>query len=408
MMTKNVDYEISVTEITTIIKRKWKMVGVIMLIFLIVCGGYKAISSKSNVPDTNASIDYERDMTYYEYHLESKNEIPAALKAEWKNICYDRLNNPIFSIDPYNCEYEQIVIRFGGDSGSFDWTVNNWVYKADNQQLFGSQNDTLIDYKSSLVLIRQTENSAETAVQLLNVDGFDTKKAADYLINHFKKCASEEQVEIINISKTSVEGFNQIVKDYQRKNDDDFNAMHAVFANLSDMNGYITQPANPQAEQGNRLGDILKYCIAGLILGMLLGIALAIVDAIRKREIISSRQVRDTFNIELLSDFSSNGESALDVLNANLDVMIGEQSKIALVVDDSVKGRKDLKWVANSDHSFVVCTDIINNPEMIEALNTTDGIVLGIELGRSKLEHIQRIILRADKLNRAVLGFVLL
>lgn len=412
-MTKNAEYEISISDVIALLKRRWKIICILMLAFVVLCGGYKAFSDRGAGQEGQSYADFEKDQAYFDYSQEIQQDFPDSLKADWERTSYDKINNPIFSVDPYRCEYEQIVIRFNGESENNDWTVNNWIFKADNQKLFGNNESTLADYKSSLIVIGQNEyytKATETAVQIIKVEGFDTKQAADYLTNHFKHCSAEDNVIIEGLSESNCFGYNFNVDNYQQRNTTKYNSLYANFANSKSMNSYITAPENPNNEKNNRIKDIIKFCLIGLILGLIIGIIYILFEVIHKREIISAKQIENTFDLELLSDFSSGRETALDVLNANLDVMTGEESRIAVIANDLADDINDItsSWTEKSDRPFVLCTDIFDNPGMIEALRNTDGIIIGVKLGKSKLEQIQRVVLRANKLNMKVLGFVLL
>lgn len=412
-MIKNVEYVISVFDIIKLLRWKWKVVCIIVLVCALFCGGYAAFHKVDTVDPRSYEI-YETDKTYYDYLEGTKQEFKDSLKSEWKNICFDRVNNPVFSVDPYACEYEQIVICFE-DNSNHDATVNNWILAADNVDLFGNQN-TLSDYKTSLVvepnLILQEKGTipnSETVVQIIAVNGFDTDNAANYLINHFRKCAEKEEVRLGEISRSSNNGYNEYVDNYQQNNREKYVSVYTAIADSKTMDSFITAPINPQDDQSGSLMNIIKYCLLGLIVGFMLSVAFIIICVFYKHEIISARQVEKAFDLELLSDCSLDEESAIDVLNANLDVMTSENSTIAIITDNLVKdnGRDFSRWADNSDRVFIECSDMFDNPAMIEALRKADGIVVGVKLGKSKLEQIQRVVLRANKLNLKVLGFVL-
>lgn len=411
-MNRNVEYIISIVDIIRMLKYRWKLLCLILLVCVALCGGYKALSNTGDSQALQADSEYEEDMEFYNSISESEQVFPDLLKSEWKSICYDRVNNPIYSINPYNCEYEQLVIRFE-DGKNHDWTVNNWIFKADDEELFGDKQDTLSDFKSSLILIGQKEDqteTSETAVQLLVVDEYDAQKAADYLVKQLKQFATEENIGIEEISRASAEGYSEYVDAYQQRNRDRYNSIYNTINNSKYMGPNNAAPVSPADEQRNKLKDIIKYCLMGLILGLIVGVIIIFFNVIRKHKVISARQIENAFNLELLSDCSSDKATSLDVLNANLDVMTSEHSKIAIVADDTLKDLIDIasKLTEKSDRTFVACIDIFDNPDMIEALKTTDGVVIAVKIGTSKLDQIQRIILRTDKLNLKVLGYVLL
>lgn len=407
-MTKNVEYILSVSEIIKLIKYKWKFIGIIALVFILLCGGYKAVSGTEGDAEPQIDPNYERDKAYYDYFVDTLNDMNAAVKSDWENINKERINSPIFSVDPYNCDFEQIVICFGDGIGNHDKTVQNWIYKADNKELFGEQSEALSDFKTDLIIVGQSQLSSETDVHLIAVKGFDTQKAADYLVNHFNSCAKEDNLEIVNISRATAKGYNKVLDAFLLNSRNSFHSAYTTFVDAKALSSYITEPHQPQLEQ-NKTNDVIKYAVVGLILGLFIGVALVVFNAMRRREIISKNQIERSFGLELLSDCSSDCETALDILNANLDVMTGEHNVIAIIADESTKELKDTvsKWTQKSDRTFILCTDIFENPATIEALHTADGAMIGVRIGKSKLNQMQRILLRTEKLKQDVLGYVL-
>lgn len=410
-MTKNTEYEITLFEIIMLLVRKWKLVCVVMVVFVALCGGYRAVTTSNDTPDIQHNNDYEQEEELYEFLTGAEESYHDYLVGEWSSISYERLNNPIFSVDPYNCEYEQIVIRFGSENLNHNWTVSNWIMRADDEELFGNNKNELSDYKSSLIMIGEDEDfeSADTAVIIIAVEGFDTKKASSYLKSIFNQFAAEDGV-TIDISSASAKGYNENVEKYQRKNREKYNSIFNTFTNSKTMISNIAAPTNPADSQHSKMKDIIKFCLIGLILGFIIAAVYVVFDVIRKREIISARQVGDAFDLEMLGDCSSDNEASIDVLNANLDVMTEERSTIVVVTEKTAEGISEIasEWTRKSDRQFVFCSDIFDDPESIEELKKSRNIIIGVRIGKSKLGQIQRILLRAHKLNLNVLGFVLL
>lgn len=412
-MKNNIDYAISIPEILQILRRKWIFICLIALAFAVLCGGYKFATSSGGIQAVQSYDNYEEEVKIYESLSESAEKQSGYLMDEWQGLSRDRMNNPIFTIDPYNCEYEQIVIRFKGEYSNLDWTVSNWIIKADNKELFGDMEGRLADYKSSLIYVAQKPNIAdtsETAVQILAVEGFDTKKAADYLVKVFNKYASDDDISVAKISRATAKGYNTNIVKYQQSYRDVYNSIAYAFSNSKQMGANLIAPTDPSAVRNSMTKAIIKFCVMGFILGFILAAVYIVLDVIRKREIISARQVGDAFELELLGDCSSSDETAIEVLNANLDIMSGECTKIAVIADESIKDLGDVisTWKLKSDHTFILCDNIFDNPETIESLRTADGVVIGIRVGQSKLEQVQRIVLKARKLKRDILGYVII
>lgn len=410
---KNIEYAITIPEILEIMKRKWKFICIVTLAFIVLCGGYKYATSSSSTTDVQSNDNYENEVKIYESLSESAEKQSDYLMGEWQNVSHDRMNNPVYAIDPYNCEYEQIVIRFEGENSNHDWTVSNWIIKADNKELFGDKEGELANFKYNLVfVVRETAiaDTPETAVQVLTVKDFDSKKATDYLIRFFNQRSVDDGITIASISSATAKGYNKSVEQYQQRYRDLYNSIAYTFSNEKNMNSNLIEPANPSETRNSTAKGIIKFCLMGLILGLILATVYIVLDVIRRREIINARQVGDALGLELLGDCSASDETAIDVLNANLDVMAGDNATIAIIADKSVKDLGDVVsiWTQKSNRTFIPCDNLFDNPETIESLRTADGIVIGVRIGQSKLEQIQRIMLRANKLKRDILGYVII
>ena len=120
-------FEMSISDIILLLKSKWKFISVITLLFIILCSGYKAISAS---PDQLQQEDnYVQEKETYDLMQEIQPKINDYLKDYWLKTDSEIVNDPIFSIDPYKCKYERLVIRFDGDSISHDQLVTNWIIK---------------------------------------------------------------------------------------------------------------------------------------------------------------------------------------------------------------------------------------------------------------------------------------
>lgn len=408
-MKTNAEFEISLSDVWLLIKRRWTLITIIILTFVVLCCGYKIFTN--NTAPLQQNDNYSQEKEFYDSFQESQQLVSDSLKIEWQRINTELMENPVLSLNPHNCTYERIVLRFSVDDTNHNLSVENWICKADDTKLFGSKKKLLSNYKYGIIAVEKGEQSTqptnETAVDVFSVEGFDAKKGAEYLINHFSNCAAEEKMLLEGCSLAEKEGYSEILYRYQKDCRDEITSIYGALEKTKNSTSFINEPRQPQ---DGELKEIIKYAILGLILGTVMGIGLIIIIAIRKDAVISVRQIENAFNIELLSDCSSGSKAAVDVLNANIDILTRDDSSIMIIVDDSFEGIKEMvsSWSEGGGRDFIVCTDIFDDPTMIEALQDIDGVVLGIKIGTSKLEQLQRNILRVEKLNQNLIGYVLL
>jgi len=371
-MTKNVEVDISIKEILSIMRQHWKLLLILALICTVLGSGYglhKARAIYNNVePITNdQQVAYEKEVEDYALFLESQKNQPAILQSEWLDLYNDQKNNPIFTVDPYNCEYEQLVIRFA-DKGNYDKTIDNWIAEADKGRLFGDSGDKLTKYSNSLIFSGVDGNeyeaqyeTDESVVQLIKVDSFNSSKAAEYISSYIKQKAEKSELVIQGVSVVHMSGYNVNVAEYQRKSRDAAISLYYALSGISNMKNVMNEPLQPQiASSSVVIKETSKYSLVGLIMGLILGISLALFPVLRKGSIISRRQIEEIFDLELLSDFSRRSEAAIEVLNANLDVISGDNSKIMLIGDSEEEAIAFVsKYCTEGGREFIVGYDIL-------------------------------------------------
>lgn len=415
MNNRGINY--SIAEILSLSTMHWKKLVVFVLAGILLFCGYGLFSMRADqqveAPAAGSENSIEKkDTETFDSYQRNKESAASALKREWADIYEDHSNNPIYSVNPYECEYQQIVLRF--DDASHDDNVVNWVMKADNKSIFGDAEEKLAKYKSSLIItpIRSSDyvEAKDTTVQLIKVEGFDTENAADYLREYFVKQAKADNLEIKGISVSRAAGYNANVASYQRNGRDALASVYAALDRANNVGAFLSKPVTAETNKTSKIKDLVKYAMAGLIIGLLIGIAAVVIPVIRKNCIISRRQIEENFEIDMLADCSKNDEQSLDVLNANLDLMTKEENRIMVIGLPAEKPEMNPadNWNKRSKRTYDKGYDLSNDPETIDALQRNDGIVLCIRFGVSKPDDIQRNVLRARVLKKPVLGYVLI
>ena len=417
-MGKAVIIDISIREILIILRQYWKVLFIIAIVFALFCGGYGLKKARAELkaaePITKEQqIKYEKDLKDYEVFQEAQEKQPKLIASRWSDLYEEQMEDPIYSINPYCCDYDQIVVVFE-NNGNHNDIIKNWITEADNVKLFGEHAEGLEKYKNTLICTGNNDgdtqtDAIDTIVQLIGVEGFDTTAAASYLAGFIKQKSISEGLDIAIISKAHYSGYNKYVQNYQRTGRDEIVSIYNAMNSISNIKNVLNEPAQPQADTPSGLKKIFKYAVAGLILGLILGAGLVLAMALRKGSVISRRQLEDFFDLPLLSDFSRRSESALEVLNANLDLMSGEKSRIMLIGDseeETAAVASEFNVVGGRE--FMAGCNIIDDANSLEKLQDVNGIALCVHLGNSSLNNIQKVLLRAEKLGKPVLGYVLL
>ena len=309
------------------------------------------------------------------------------LRQEWNDLKTLSEEHPLMKLDPHAVTTERITFAF--KKGSFGGMIYDWLQAADEDRLFGSAKESLASYKNELIYVNSGLNGTvangttldgamvdagvtggnEVSVGVIAIDGWDTAAALSYIKEIVNAKASAAGLNIIGTSESKWTGESTYVRSFQQSVSDRQNAIPAQIQALYQAS--VTVVAPPTFEETEASGtttpatpvepfslkNLLKYILIGSALGLIAGAAIAIFLTLKQGRVISRRQIEDTFGLELLSDCSKADETSLAVLNANLDVMIGEGKQIML-------------------------------------------------LG-SRLTDIQRVLIRAKKLGKQVVGYVL-
>ena len=276
--------------------------------------------------------------------------------------------------------------------------------------------------------------SSDTSITIVNVDGFNATSAANYLKSYLRTKASASGLKLLDITSSHMSGYNSLVMDFQNMITDRLGSVRSEINGIYDNSTKVAEmPTFEEEEEAAPVeipelsfSALMKYALVGFALGLVLGVLLAIFLTLRKGCIMSRRQIEDSFGLELLGDCSKNGPSAIDVLNSNLDIMVGDGAAVMLLgssaaedvtatvhrwndVVGSVENAGAGSSVGGSGSGsgrFIAGRDIVDDSATIDALNGVEGIVLGVRIGESRLADVQRLMLRAHKLDKRVLGYV--
>ena len=352
--------------------------------------------------------------------------------------------HPLLKSDAASMTAERLTICF--DGGNHDSMVYDWIRSADDSDIFGDAAGNLGVFRDDLILVNglsmastattttvrfgasQSGFADETSIVLMAVDGFDAKKGAAYLKSFISSKANAAGLRVKATSESTLTG------DTVAKYISDFriglaSRMDEIQSRLTNMyNLAVTDVPAPAVDpgavvapvsEGVSLKGLLKYVLIGLVLGIVAGAAIAIFLTLRKGCAISRRQVEESFGLELLSDMAGDSGAdgagvSLDILNANLDVMVGDGSAVMLLSSFPGDGGEAgsgcvSKWNEGGfNRKFIAGRDIIDDSETIDALSGVEGILLGVRIGESKLTDIQRVLIRAKKLGKSVLGYVVM
>ena len=460
-MTRDVEMELSLWEMLLAVKRHWVMVLLCMVVCAVLGGvlGYVRISSGiGEVSQTDPGAATEDLSKISKEHVEYAEELfkenkaqteefdafnkeqVESLRAEWDHLKDIRANDPLMKLDPLNADVERITFSF--EKGSHASMVYDWIQEADEKSLFGDAAEDIVKHKNDLIIINGvsatgtanaglgaggSEYSGETTVSVIAVDGFDAKKAVTYLKSWISSKASAVGFSVVAVSSSHLSGENAYVKAYQQSITDRMTDIQNRLAGL--YQAAISVVAPPAFENvaddsvsaadtvvdtaaGVSLKDLMKYVLIGFVVGLIAGAAIAIFLTLKKGCVLSMRQVEETFGLELLSDCSSDKGASADILNANLDVMVGEGTAVMLLssyadAESSVSSLVSA-WNDGGSREFIAGRDIIDDSDTIDALSGVEGILLGVKIGESKLTDIQRVLIRAKKLGKAVLGYVVM
>ena len=414
MMTREAEIEFGFGDMFKAMLRHWVLILIVGIVFACAGAGFgyfRASGSETQEVDT---ASFEADMEKYQKNVElgdaakeSTEESLIRMKQEWLDLSDMYQNNPMLQVDASNCEWESLTLHFGAASGYHIGTVQDWLGNADNKALFGSSESELAPYK--LDIIHVNDFDGESQLLLIGVEGWDTGAALTYLKDYLQSQARNDHVELTSVTSSHGSGYSAEVARYQGDIAYKLNAMQNYLATVANSSTAFYVSGAPTAQEtGVSKKTLLKYGIVGFIAGLILGACFVVIRAIRQGRITSSRQVENIFDLELLADVRKDQKTSLAILDANLDVMVGSDAAV-MILDSS--GADDFSekvsaWDEKLDRRLLAGGDIFESSETIESLKDASGIIIGIREDVSRLTDVQRLMLRAGKLDKAVLGFI--
>ena len=469
-MERDVEMELSIKEMLLAVVRHWMMVLAITLGCTLVFGGYGYFRLSRPAPadmtqeELNAKEEeekriVERDYAHEEYMKESYRDYWKYTKGMEKayqeelvrlEAEIDRLNtlkaeSPIYKQDPAHCDIVRLTVYFDPESGNHSAMAYDWLQALSDSDLFGEAQKELAPYRNYLIRVDDAGSAdggdaggsnGELLIRLFEVDGFDTGRAKASIRNCIEKKAKEAGFDILGTSESRVTGYNEQVAQYQKDIDDqissDQDRIESIYrAATTVMSEPDIEPVDEDVAGGSTaevsttdgdadgaetvsvsLRDLVKYILLGFVLGLFVGSALAIFLTMRQGILVSRRQIEDIFNLEMLSDCSKeNHPAALDILSANLDVMVGDDGASVMLLgaeNDEKLAALVKSWSEAGEGRLVAGRDIFEDSVTIDALSGVSGILLAIRIGKSRMTEVQRVLLRAHKLDKKVQGFVLI
>ena len=444
-MTRDVEVELSLFEMVLAAKKHWVMI-LLVAVLCAVIGGVFGYIRKSQSTDTEVSTEelteehevkkvynefvkelYEENIKMREESDEIYSDAAEKYRNEWNRLSELRNKHPLCKLDPADSTSFRLTMLFR-KTGTHLSMIYDWIQEADDKSLFGDTAGEFSEYKNDLIRFG-SENVAqdEAVINVYSVEGFDAKKAVAYLKEYIATKSHAMGLTIVGITSSKYSGYDSYVYDFQK---DIMNRMTDIQGSLDSLykrattvieEPVIEEPATeepateeaavvPATQTGISIKDLMKYAIIGFIGGLFIGIVIAIFIVIKKGCVLSMRQVEDTFGLERLGNCAKGEDVSLDVLNANLDVLVGDDKNIMLLgssAEDNIEEYVN-KWNAQSDRKFVPGKDLINDSATIDALSDVEGILLGVIIGKSKHSDIQGVLIRANKLGKNVLGYVVI
>ena len=407
----------------SVLMQNRKMLVVISLLCALLFGGYKLYTGLNSMSGSEESLkaDYTEQMELYNT---KKANVDNYINLIEKNISsgHQRIKeNPILSLDPNNCEYESILITYEDPDITRDTFLRNTVSGMNPEFLFGNEGDTLDAYKTDIIYIPYPETGAvaesgKTQIYCFPAGGLTAKEIADKFLKKIDPDGANTiaGAKVQLITRTSGKGFCYELK---RRQDDILNyplALEEDMRRVKEQGRLIAAPTAATSTVSKRsvLISTLKYAIGGFLIGLIGAIALVLYKISTSGIILSKKQIEQTLDLDCIgsvavSDISS-GDADLILKNIEAvslglhDVMLLDESHT-----DSINKLKNLlNNSVEKEKTYECGKNILDDLNTIDASRDVDGIILCIDKGVSNITNVQQSIIRANSLNKKVLGYV--
>ena len=410
----------------SILRQNRKILGVMSLAFAVLFGCYKLYDglNSTNSSVENIANDYTEQIELYN---NKKANIDNYIETIENNISYAYQyikENPILALDPNNCEYEIITITYDDPNTTRDAFLKNTVAGMNPLTLFGTEGENLDPYKTDVIMIPDADDadsgvateSGKTQIYCFPVGELTAKEIADRFLHTIDPEGTNTiaGATVQSILRTSSKGYCHVLRVRQENLLNYPITLEQEIRRVQEQGRLISKPTSTQAtisKQSIMLSSF-KYAFLGLLIGLACAIALVLYKVSTSGVILSKNQIDEIIELDCLGsvDTADNSLDNMELITKNIEAVSQELQKVMILDDSHANTMKNLTDTLNKKTgrmiSFEFGKNIIDDVNTIDALCDAEGIVLGVDKGVSTITKVQQTIIRANNLNKRLLGYI--
>lgn len=398
------EYNLHFSDLKLIIKKNIKIILLFSIVFALLFGGFKMISSRTHVIEDDATREaIENYNDWSKYKNRTSNLITDELISAFGQIA----THPVMSIDANNCTVNTIVFSFDPTQEVYrDSIVRNWINNMSTKSLFNKESDVLKKCRAELISVSGV--IGEVTIRIIDVNEYDVDDVAKRIIKRVKESAEKAGIKISSYYDSKVTGFSQMVFDIQDALRNDVVKIINE-TNVLDNYSMLAPSDNNESGLGGIVG-VLLFAGIGFFIGFIISIIYALFRIVMKGIVISGDQVNKAFSIKKIGETRLNNHKDAALINAVIKTISDNSNHMMMV---STKENDTFRQLASSlndlnDNNYIFDTIEIDSVEKIDCLKSVDSIIIPITIGETTGKDIVSVVNWSNTFKKNILGYIII
>lgn len=396
-------YVIRVSDIKKIMIENKKTILAFSVIFAMLLGSIGFIKASNIGMSNEEKAEKNKAAKNYEKWFEGKTFTQSNVDNDTIKAYEIIISNPVMKLDFSNCKVIQIVFAFDEDI-SRRLTVKSWINELSEKELFQKENQLLEKYRDEYIAV--DGDKGEVLVTVLDSDQYDMNRVADLIVEQVNEKAKSNSIHISKESKNVVKGFNQTIFDRQDA------VRNIVFRLQSEASALKSD--SKAVETGTEGNGFYKYKIAaifgfaGIVIGIIFALLLLLFRITKNGVIICSDQIENFFEIEKISNISSEKKDGFVLTDVVVDALCDDENGVMIMTKEKSELYENAVTIINdvSNRQYYY-TLVENSIDFINEVKHIKYVIVPVTLRKTKYSDIQSVIKWSNRFNIKMLGYII-
>lgn len=450
-MNKRRTVELSMKELLIVLLRKWW----VLVICAVVVGGVYGINSYFSRRNSLDELQrrYDVDMTAYNQDIRSKENVIRYLSEKVKATEAYNNDSILMQIDPFNMNVAHLtaVVSLSttdtstrsaaaeSQQASIAAVYASLVDGAPIDQLF--ETDVLNRYPEFYLRelisaeLPKESNKNVLSLSVTGYDGIDPLKVVNKLFSYLKSRQNSLSALSVPHDLASLEAYavsesnDELAKQLSEKRES-LAQDTAEIKKLEESIGKIRQnkPVMPSLLRGSLKSALIAGIVAIIVMAFVI-----VINYIALIPIQTDEQIQSQLGIRYLKgglfkkssfigrwgdrlsgvDALASDQKVKDIVHANIrEATHGKYNTVLVTgtMDQRVMEilAGELQQAVGNGTTFIAAGDVSNSAAAVEALESSDAVLLAERIGGSRLKRVSRVVERVQQSNKDIIGYTLL